>query len=116
MCAQEEPEVTHKHALAIGAASGLFGVVLSLLGGDEWFQLGLIGFGAVATTVVIYRDLLRQVWFKTFVAAMVLLQLGLGLLLPAHLERTEFKLLATADVIAVLCLAAALRKLMSRRP
>ena len=116
MAEEKAPESTHKQALAIIATAALLGAGLLYLGGDQWFQLALIGYAAVATTVVVYRDLLRQVWFKVFVAAMVLLHLGLVLVFPADLNRSEFKLLAIADVVGVLGLACALNKLMARRP
>ena len=116
MAVEEGLESTHKQALAIVATAALLGAGLLLVGGDQWFQVALIGYTAVATTVVVYRDLLRRVWFKVFLAAMVLLHLGFVLVFPEDLDRSEFKLLLIADVVGVLGLACALNKLMSRRP
>jgi hypothetical protein len=116
MTAEDEPEFTHKQGLAVGCVTVLFGGSLILFGGEQWFQPGIIAFGAIATTLFIQRRLLRRPWFMAFVALMVIAHLGLVLAFPAtDLSREEVNALAFADIVGVLALAFGLEKLMLRR-
>ena len=108
------PEFTHRQGLRVGAVAALAGASIISLGGDEWFQLGVISLGAVATTAVIQRHLVRKPWFLAFLGLMIAAHLGVVLAYPAPaLSRGAFGLLALADVIAVLALAMGLEKMLA---
>ena len=108
------PEFTHRQGLGVGAIAALFGGSLIVLGGDEWFQLGVISLSAVATTAFIQRHLARTPWFLAFLGLMIVAHLGVVLAYPApDLSRGAFGLLALADVIAVLALAMGLEKIVA---
>lgn len=90
--------------------------MLLWFGGEQWFELGIIAFSAMASTVFIQRRLLRRKWFIAFVALMVIAHITPVLSFPEpDLSRGEFKALALTDVVAVLALAFGLEKLMLNR-
>lgn len=111
---QKAPEFTHKQGLAVGLSTLIFGAALLLLGGDRWFDVGIIAFTAIAATIFIQRRLLRRFWFMLFLVVMVLMHLALVLAFPINLDRSGFKLLAVADFVCVLGLALGLERLMAR--
>lgn len=112
---QNAPEFTHKQGLAVGLCILAFGAGLLLVGGDQWFDPGIIAVTAVGTTAFVQRRLLRRRWFMIFLAAMVMLHLGLVLAFPVDLARSEFKLWAIADTVGVLGLSFGLERLMAPR-
>ena len=110
------PEFTHRQGLGVGAVVAVIGGSLIALGGDDWFQLGVISLGAVATTTFVQRHLIRTPWFLAFLGVMIAAHLAVVLGHPApNLSRGAFGLLALADVIAVLAISMSLEKMLADR-
>lgn len=94
----------------------LVGVDLVLFPSGQLADLAVIAFLAMASTVFVHFNLVRRAWFLTFVAVATAAHLGLVIAFPdADFGVSDFKLLASADVLGVVSLVFGLEKLLSLR-
>ena len=116
MTPPDAPEFTRRQGLVVAFLAGLFGVCLSLLVGDQTFQVGMIAFGTITATIFIQRPLVRQPPFLLFLAVVVAAHIAFMITSPmAPLERGEFRMLAIADLAVVIGLSFVVERLISRR-
>ena len=97
-----EPEFTHNEGLMVGLAA--LPIFVGFLYFDESHaELAVAAFMAVAATVVIRRDLIRQRWFQLVVVVVAAAHLALILVSPGHeFSRGEIGLFVLADLLLVL--------------
>lgn len=89
---------------------------LSFFGGPRSADLEVIALLAIASTVFVHCNLLRRTWFLAFLAVAAVIQLCLVIaFLGIDLDRREFRLFASTDVLAFVGLAFCLEKLVSLR-
>ena len=89
---------------------------LLFFGGGQSADLAVIAFLAIASTVFVHCNLLRRPWFRTFLAVTAVAHLGVvTAFLGPDLDSSDFRLVASMDVLAVIGLAFGLEKLVSLR-
>lgn len=78
-------------------------------------DLAVIAFFAIAATLFVHCNLLRQRWFLNFLGVATAAHVALIMMLPgAHLDPTQFKLFAFVDVLVVIGLVFCVEKLLSQ--
>ena len=113
MTTDYEPEFTHKQGLAVALAGAFLFFGLLYFVEEHQAELAFGAFAAIASTMVVRRDLLRCRWFLAFISIAAFAHIAFVLIAPwTDFSRGGFKLFVLCDVLLVLGLAFALERLV----